>query len=95
MPQIKPTSLTQYELTETEELTGRVMHENQLYVMQNELASASEALLALRFDPNHQLEFVQQDAELRGKIVFINYLIQSHFAALTELNEQAAQHKDQ
>ena len=68
-------SFTSYELTEQEELQGCIYTTVQLQVLQNHLAGYAEQKLNLEYDPEHKERFLQEDASLKSKIDFIQYLI--------------------
>ena len=68
-------SFTSYELTEQEELQGCIYTELQLQVLQNHLAAYAEQKLTLEYNPEHKKRFLQEDADLKAKIDFLQYLI--------------------
>lgn len=75
MAQVQPTSLTRYILTPEEEVSGYTLTTNNLLVLQNLLADASEGKLNLEFNAADPVKFAQDEAFLQGQIKIIRYLI--------------------
>jgi len=71
------TSFTAYELTEQETLEGSVLTGLQKQVLQNYLSTYAEEKIALDYDPSNKEGFLQQEADLKGKIQLIQYLLDS------------------
>ena len=67
MATILPTSQTQYLLSEQEELEGMLLTTNQKFRIQNLIASHSDQIMGMLYDPEHQLAYLQADACFKGK----------------------------
>ena len=86
MSKLIPNSFTSYYLTPQEQLQGSIFNTIQLQVLHNHLADYAEQKMALKYDPEHPLLFLQDEADLAGKIEIINYLIEASQASLDALN---------
>ena len=86
MSKLIPNSFTSYDLTPDEQLQGSILNTLQLQVIHNHLADYAEQKIALGYDPEHSLLFLQDEASLAGKIDILNYLIDASEAALDALN---------
>lgn len=75
MATLQTTSLTRYELTDEEAISGHILTTYNKYAIQNCIADLSEEKLALKFDVNNQLEFIQREAHLAGKIEVLKALL--------------------
>lgn len=75
-------TFTKYEFTEHELHMAAILHEEQMRWIQSQIADFAEAIVALEVDPNNYTAFVQQEAELRGSMNALKYLIDCHTAAL-------------
>lgn len=64
-----------YQLSQKELIEGRILSPVQLARMQNLLATYADDILALRFDPQKPQEYIQADAELKGKLVLLQFLV--------------------
>lgn len=73
-----PNKFTSYQLTAEEEKAGFILTQNNIQVFQNELALTAEAKITLTFDPANPSVFLQQEAYLRGKLEFIEWLFAMH-----------------
>lgn len=94
MPLLKANRFTSYELTGEEFIVAQTFNELQLCHIQNEIAVCAEEKVNLKYDPEHPQAFMQEEAELQGKINALSYLITCHEAAQSEymrLQLQAAQ----
>lgn len=69
-------TFSSYQLTEEEELQGSLLTVTQKQVIQNDIAVYAEQKLALEFDTNDQLKFVQQESKLSGQIEALRYRLQ-------------------
>lgn len=76
-------TFTSYILTKEEEIQGATFTNLNLAVLQNELALCAQEKLSLKFDTTDTLSFVQQEAELQGKIGILQYLIAQHHEVQT------------
>lgn len=75
MATIDLTTLTRFNLTEEERISGSILTIQQQQVIQNQIAQVAEERLALSFDPLNPVKFAQQDAELKGQIGALKYLL--------------------
>jgi hypothetical protein len=75
MATVKQNTFTSYEFTTREMLSGSILTTEQKNVIQNELASIAEQRLAIDYDPEHQLAFVQQEAFLKGQISILRVML--------------------
>ncbi len=89
MPEVtlRPNTFTSYNLTDEDELQGSIMTITQLQVLQNELSSLAEEKLALMFDPEHPMVFMQQEAHAKGKIEMVQFLIEKSESSAINLAE--------
>lgn len=85
----------QYELTTEEELQGRILSENQLAVLNNDLVDFLSQRLNLQFDGTNPTAFAQAEAERSGKILYIQWLLDQHKEALETLAVQVQTRKQQ
>lgn len=72
------TSFSMYEFTKEESLVAYTFTDLNLKAIQNEIAIAAEEKLALKYDTQNPLIFVQQEAELQGKIGILKFLLAQH-----------------
>ncbi len=76
MAQLDPSNPFQaWVLSENEILQGSIFSNLQKQCLQNERAKLAAERINLKFDPSHPQEFIQQDAELQGKILLLGSLI--------------------
>lgn len=78
-----------YDLTAHEERQGRILSENQIAVLNNDLCEALQQRLALRLDTLNPVEFAQVEAERTGKVLYIQSLLEQHEEALQQLAIEA------
>lgn len=69
-------TFSSYRLTEEEALQGSLLTITQKQVIQNDISIYAEQKLALEFDTNNQLLFVQQEAKLSGQIQALRYRLE-------------------
>lgn len=89
MAQIINNKFTAYKLSPEEEALGYLFNENNLYMLQNELAAIAETKLNLKLDPNNPMEFMQQEAFIAGKMDLLSYFLAMHEQISTERSEIA------
>lgn len=65
-----------YELTEQETLASRVLSPLQKMNIQNIIAATADEKINLVFDPTNPNRFMQQEADLAGKIAILKYVIE-------------------
>ena len=76
MSQLQPNSFTSYELTDQEQLEGTIFTILQLQSLHNLLSSYAEEKIALDYDPEHPILFMQNEASLKAKIEVLTYIIE-------------------
>jgi hypothetical protein len=69
------TSFVSWILTPEEEAQGSVFSLTQKQLIQNRIAVLAEEKLALTYDPNEPMKFLQTEAELQGQIGILKYLL--------------------
>jgi hypothetical protein len=75
MAELLPSRFTRYALTPEEEEQSVCFTETQKMMFHNLRADAAETRLALVYDPLSPLEFVQEEARLKGQIQVIDWLL--------------------
>lgn len=68
-------------LTPTELFNGQILSITQKQVIQNQIAQMCVERINLVLDPNNVSAFVQRDAELKGSIGALTYLINLSISA--------------
>lgn len=84
MPQLRLNRFSSFSLTEEELRTGSIFTEFQKCVIQNILSDFAIEKTNLLYDPEHPLVFVQREAELQGKIIILQHLLDCSDAAVAE-----------
>lgn len=80
-PDLDNSPYINWRFSDEESLTSKIFSFNQLAYLQSLKAATAEQILALRYDPNNPLEFVQQDASLRAQLDTYSNLIQDSITA--------------
>lgn len=75
MATIEVTQFTRYSLTQEEYIAGQLLTQNQKYVLQNLLTSYLEEKVKLTIDATNPYKSLQQEAELHGSILAIQYIL--------------------
>lgn len=75
MANIANSTFTHWNLSAEEKLQGAILNQSQKQLLQNELATIAEQIVNLEYDPAKSLEFVQNDAHLKGQMSIIRYLL--------------------
>lgn len=75
MAELAVNNFAAWRLSEEEERQGSIFTITQAQVLQNELSIVADSIIGLKFTPEEPLLFAQQEAELRGKLEFIQYLL--------------------
>tara|TARA_R110000744_G_scaffold372015_2_gene483372 strand:+ start:10101 stop:10397 length:297 start_codon:yes stop_codon:yes gene_type:complete len=75
MAHLIPSSFSFYDLTEEEELQGQILTVTQAHVIQNQLATCAEEKLMIKFTPESQQQFVQEDSYKQGQIDILKYIL--------------------
>lgn len=68
-------SFSSYELTDEEFIEGSILSIAQKQVIQNQIVMFAEQKLDIRYDPNNPILFAQQEAEKKGAIDALKFLI--------------------
>ena len=89
MAHLIPSSFSQYELTEEEELQGQILSVTQAHVIQNQLAACAEEQLLIKFDPEKTQQFVQENSFKQGQIEILKYLLIMSESAIEIRTERA------
>lgn len=79
-----------WNLTPEEFLQGGLLTITQKQVIQNQVASVAVQKINLSYTPDKPLDFVQQEAHLRGQIDALNYLITLSEEAERQLTGQSS-----
>lgn len=66
---------TAYTFSEEEEKLGIHLDALQVAIIRNEIAAYATEKSNLNLDPEHPLYFMQAEAELKGKILALEYLL--------------------
>ncbi len=75
-----------WEMSRQEYLTGSILTTLQIQCIQNQIVQIAHEKTMLKFDPNNVLVYAQQEAELQGKLLALQYLL--------SLSEEAARELD-
>jgi len=68
-------TFTHWNLSTQEVLQGSVLSQSQKQLLQNELATIAEQIVNLEYDAAKPMEFVQNDAHLKGQMSIIRYML--------------------
>jgi len=91
---LEPNIFTSYELTEQEIVSGSILTELQTAVIQNRLATIVKAKLELKLDCNNINLFVQQEADLAGRMVELQSILDASAYHLLAILEQRKGNND-
>ena len=83
-------SFSTYELTNQEELEGSILSITQKQVIQNQIAMFAERKIAIRYDPSDPVVFAQEEAECKGAIDALKWLV-----AISTTAEEAMTYDEQ
>ncbi len=87
MATLSPTSMFQsWELSRQEYLTGSIFTTLQIQCIQNQIVALAHEKMMLKFDPTNVLTYAQQEAELQGKLIILQYLLSCSEEAAKELD---------
>lgn len=86
MSTILPNIFTSYNLTKEESIHGTILTTAQKQCIQNQIALLATSKINLRYDPQLPHQFVQQEAELAGQLIALQYLITLSDSAESSLN---------
>lgn len=75
MAQLKVNKFTSWELTEEEEIQGKMLTTTQIQVIQNHIADLADEKILLEPDPEHMTAYIKTEAGLAGQIAAYQYLI--------------------
>lgn len=85
MATLVPSNFCHYELEPTEEKRGRLFSTENLYVLQNLLATKAQEKIELAAVKASYDEYWQREAELQGAIRVLREIIDGHYSQLGEL----------
>lgn len=91
MAHLIPNSFSSYEMTDEEELQAQVLTIGQKQLLQTKLSVVAEEKLALEVDPANINSFIQQEADLKGQMIILNWLIDCSNTAEQAIYDQAHQ----
>lgn len=78
-------NFTEYELTEEELLQSHILNELQTKLLQTRLAQSSLQRLSIKVDTNNIQAFIQEEAELKGEVNILTWLLEASKAAAEEV----------
>jgi hypothetical protein len=81
MPTIRVSTFTSFTLTAEEELTGATLTYTQKCVIQNQISQLAETRVAMVPDPNNYASYIQEEANVKGQIQALQYLLDCSSAA--------------
>jgi hypothetical protein len=87
MAQLISNELSSYALTPEEELAGRLLTDNQKMVIQNQIYELSMTRLRLEYTPDHHQQYLQAEAENKGQIQALKFLLELSEAAEEKILE--------
>lgn len=79
---------TSYELTEQEIVSGSILTELQTAVLQNRLAAIAKTKLELKLDCSNISLYAQQEADLAGRMVELQSILDASAYNLLAISEQ-------
>ena len=82
-------SFQRFTITPEESLSGSILNNMQIAVLQNMRVDIAEQKLALEFTPDKMYEFTQQEAYLAGQLHILQHLIDSSNASQEAVLEKA------
>lgn len=85
MAKLIPSAFSKWQLTPDEYLQYSVIPDTYKIILQNHIAEAAEKRLALTFDPTNPLEFAQAEAEIKGQIGILQFLLAESSSSETQL----------
>lgn len=86
------TAFTRVEFeTEDERIQASIFNVYQLAAIQNDIAIAAEEKIRMKFDPLNPQAFVQEEAELTGRILALQWLVTQHEESLAILQSRNSQ----
>jgi hypothetical protein len=77
-------TFTSYQLTDEEKVNGSMLTITQQQIIQTHIASIAEEKLALEFNVNDHLAFIQREAGLTGQMAALRWLLDVSEAAEAE-----------
>lgn len=82
-------SFTQFDLSKDNLLEGSILSENQLRVIQNDLAQVAELRLNIDLDPKNIVAFAQHEAFLKGQMAAYRYILLRSLESEEQLKARA------
>lgn len=92
-PIVNPFS--QFELTDSEQISGQTLTTAQLMVIQNLRAEYAIKKINLTYTPNDHQVFLQQEAEIGGWLACLNYILASHESAQEQILSTISENKEE
>lgn len=91
MSHLVQSTFAMYQQTDQEFMTGQVLTATQKENIQNQIARIAELRLAITPDPNNYATFIQEEANYKGQMQALQYLLDCSNSAEAELTELAYQ----
>jgi hypothetical protein len=88
MATLRITKFSSYLLSESEELSGRILNSLQKMVIQNHLCAAAIEKTQLTYDLINPTACLQREAELQGRMLTLQQLLDESEDAENEANTQ-------
>lgn len=85
MSSLVMSTFTKYTFTDEEILGASLLHEEQKRWFQTQLALLAERRVALVPDSNNYQAFIQEEAEIKGQMNALQYLLDCSTSAETEI----------
>jgi hypothetical protein len=80
-------TFTSYSLTSEELQQGSILTSLQKQCIQNQISALAEQKLRLKYDPVNPMTFLQEEAELQGQLIALQYLFTLSEAAEAQTNQ--------
>ena len=84
-----------FELSDEEILSGQTLSSTQKKVIQNEISALANQKILLKVDPANIHVFIQQEAEMQGRILALQWLITRSELAMTALQTIVSNQNDE
>jgi hypothetical protein len=89
MPTLQPSTFCTYEFAPAELLQAQILSPLQAMWIQSVIADVAEERFRLPFDPAKPLEYAQAEADLKGQVTILKYILECSKAAEAELRSPA------
>lgn len=84
MATLIPNSFASFDMNDEEVAIGSIFTITQMQMLQNDLATAAEEMLALEFDPTCPIMYTQQEAYKRGQMELLRHMLDRSLNAIEE-----------